>query len=239
MNVIDGGVSNGPVTIYNNEPLKIEMTKDGETCNYAFGQEISEEGQYQFSLEDRFGNTRTYSFQIVNMSISSFSYTIPESYDFTGLTVNGKEADADYEYGILTFSKSGLYTISLISKTDGKTYCFELTIDNEPPTLQLSGVDNEGWTAGEVKIESLSKSNAKVTVYKDGSPYNYSPNMKFKDTGEYEVIVTDSAGNESIYRFTIVYKMTGTSIALIASIGVLLLAALVLFIVLRKGKKIG
>lgn len=238
INVINGGVSNGPVTIYNNEPLKIEMKKDDSIYNYAFGQEITEEGQYQFTLEDRFGNVVTYNFQIVKMSIANFSYTVPEGYEFTGMTINGETAEADYEYGVLNLSKNGRYIVTLKNITDEKVYSFELIIDNIPPTLKLIGVDNEGWTTGEVKLENLSKQNATVTVFKDGNPYKYSSNLRIKDVGEYEIIVKDTAGNESIYRFTIVYKMTATSIVLIASLGALLTLVIVLFIVFRKGGKV-
>ena len=95
---------------------------------------------------------------------------------------------------------------------ESETKLFSITRDATPPTVQLSGVENDVLTNKDVKIdvevieEHFAANKVEVTVSKNGSIYNVSDwgtakskSFSFSEDGEYIITVkaTDEVGNES------------------------------------------
>ncbi len=93
--------------------------------------------------------------------------------------------------------ESGNYTLILKDIAGNKTE-YTFTIDKIPPKGTLSGVENGGITNKTVSL-TWYESNCIATL--NGS--NYVSSTPIKESGKYELILTDSVGNTTLYTFVI------------------------------------
>lgn len=227
INTADGFLSNEDVTILAKEELTVVLKKDGEVLPYKFGDAITEEGDYEAVLSDRYNNVKTISFRIFKqLVVNMFSF---ESEQATA-TFNGEPCET------LNFDQDGTYIVTV--EQDGKTFRFTVTLDRTAPTLTLVGVNNGGETKFGVVLKDLSEE-AKIEVYLNGELQSYKLGTSLTELGEYRVVVTDIAGNVSEYAFRILYSLNGGAIAIIAIGIILVVAGILTFIIIRKKRKFG
>lgn len=221
VNTADGFLSNEDVTILAEEELTAVLKKDGEVLPYKFGDAITEEGNYEAVLSDRYNNVKTISFRIFKQFVvNTFSF---ESEQATA-TFNGEPCET------LNFDQDGTYIVTV--EQDGKTFRFTVTLDRSAPTLTLVGVNNGGETKSGVVLKDLSEE-AKIEVYLNGELQSYKLGTNLTELGDYRVVVIDKAGNVSEYAFRILYSLNGGAIALIF-IGIFLIVGIILGAVFGK-----
>lgn len=227
-NVGNGLISNGNVQIENGEKLSLTVTKDGQMIEYEFGQILDDEGVYKVIMKDACGNEKSFEFQIVKGVKQAIDYTLGESVTVLSIERNGESVGVGGNH--LVFTVDGIYTVT--AQSEGVVYSFELTLDSTPPTIDLIGVKNGGVSGKSVIISNLSEQ-ATVIVFKDGELIEYELGNELSAYGEYRVLVTDEAGNQSEYAFTLKHVLNGGAVALIV-IGILLAGAAVVGIVFGK-----
>lgn len=227
INVNDKGLSNSVVATAN-EDVIVTLTKDGEQVVYSLGDEITEAGTYTLILTDKLGNQSVITFTVVDPLVQQFEYNFDKTPGFEKVTVNGE--DKRLNYGTLELYEDGVYEITVYA--NGKTYMFVVEVDHTAPAITLEGVENGSATKGGVVISEVSEE-ATMKVYRDGVEIEYELGDKLKEIGQYKIVVEDKCGNVAEYSFEILYSMNGGAVALIV-IGVLAIAGVVVFIVLKK-----
>jgi hypothetical protein len=180
MDVADGGISNGPVSITAGEKETIVLTKDGKPVSYQSGQALTEEGAYQAVITDAYGNEKTVTFRIVSDSAkTSLDYTLGDGIKVVSVTKDGTPISADGNH--LAFADDGTYVVTY--EQGGKTYSFTLRLDTTAPEVTLNGVEDGGTVDGTVSIDGLTEEGT-VQVYKDGVLIDYKLGDALKDYGE-------------------------------------------------------
>lgn len=114
-------VTNETIAVFNNEPLSVTVTKNGEPYEYSFEDVLSDEGYYTFRIADEFGNTATfsitidksvsYSANIGNGLISNGNVLITNGEKLT-VTVTKDNQVIDFEFG-QSLDDEGYYKVVL------------------------------------------------------------------------------------------------------------------------------
>jgi len=224
----NGVITNEDVVISADEKVNLIVTKNGKKYGYEIETPITEEGFYQLTAYDLFGNEKTLSFEIVKGTKTKLDYTLGNNVEIKSIHRGGEAVSADGNR--LNFMIDGTYTV--VCKTEGKEYTFILSLDTTAPTVNLNGIEDGGKGNVTVTITDLSEAGI-VAVYKDGKKIDYNLGDELKEYGAYEVRVSDELGNERIYKFTLEYQMNGGAIALII-IGILVTVGIVIAVILGK-----
>lgn len=231
-NIGNGLIASENVQIVNGEKLTVTVTKDNQIIDYMFGQQLDEEGSYKVLMQDAYGNEKSLEFRIVKGVKRTLDYTLGESVFVLNIDRNGEAVSPDGNR--LNFTESGLYTVT--AEVDGKAYSFVLELDSTAPTLELIGVKDGGVSGKSVTLDNLSEQ-ATVEVYKDGELIKYELGNELSEYGEYRVVVTDEAGNQTEYTFTLKHILNGGAVALIV-IGIIVLVGGVAAVLIMRKKGI-
>ena len=231
--IYDNAIVNS-MTFTANENLTVNVTKNDEAIAYAFGEVLTEPGNYVVTLTDELGNIETYSFTITDPLVQSFFHNFDDVLGLDKVSVNGEETRLNY--GDLTLDKSGTYEIAVT--VNGKDYTFTVTVDSTAPAITLTGVENNGSTKGGVTLSDLTEK-ATVEVYKNGEKINYKLGDELTEDGQYRVVLTDELGNTNEYNFEILYSVNAGAVALIVIVLLVAIGGIVTVIVMRKKGKFG
>ncbi len=231
-NIGNGLIASESVLIDSGEKLTVTVTKDNQVIDYMFGKPLDEEGSYKVFMKDAYGNEKSLEFSVVKGVKRTLDYTLGESVNVLAIDRNGENISPDGNR--LSFTESGLYTVT--AEVDGKTYSFVLELDSTAPTLELIGVKDGGVSGKSVTLDNLSEQ-ASVEVYKDGELIEYELGSELKEYGEYRVVVTDEAGNQTEYTFTLKHILNGGAVALIV-IGIIVLVGGVAAVLIMRKKGI-
>lgn len=192
----------------------VKLPGGEEFVNYTSGTELTDEGTYEFYVTDKAGNTsETYTVILDRKIPAAQLYVDGEAFGNNGYT-NGEHirfecAEACYvkQPGSETFEaylpgtefyKPGKYVFYGESEAGNSTGYFTITIDRTQKPLEVSGVTG-GKTDGDV-ILTWTDGNPEqfapvVSVTVNGKAYTNGATIYTIDTGVYEVICTDAAGN--------------------------------------------
>lgn len=224
----NGVISNDDVSITVNETVSIDVKKDGVTIHYTIGDVLTEEGFYEVTIGDLYGNEKKFTFQIVKGMKTNLDYSLDETIEIISITKDGEIIAIDTHR--LHFTEDGIYTI--VCQSEGKEYTFTLGLDTTAPTIDLNGIE-DGETANvTVIIDGLSEEGI-VEVYRNGEKIDYQLGDEIKEYGSYEIKVTDMFGNARTYTFTLKYQLNGGAIALIV-IGVVTVMVGTILVILKK-----
>lgn len=196
--------TSGDVTVMNNEPLYVSVTKNGEPYEFKFGEVLSEEGLYLFRISDDFNNT------------TSFTIVIDKSVDVAATTGNGVISNEEV---VISAGEK----VNLIATKDGVEYSYALgTAIADEGSYKFTVYDSFGnekiitfqivkgtktkldYTLGDsVEIKSIDRGGEAVSA--DGNRLNFTVD------GTYTV-VCKSEGKE--YTFTLSLDTTAPTIVL-------------------------
>lgn len=224
----NGTITNDEVVVVAGEKVSIIVTKDGQPYEYTVGQKITEEGKYNVTIYDAYGNQKTITFEIVRGTKSVIDYTLGDNVEIVEVKHNDEVIEWDSNH--LNFTEDGIYEVTVL--VDGEEYSFKLSLDTTAPEITLNGI--EDGEAGNVTVTITDMTEVgTIKVYKDGELIEYSLGDEIKDYGNYVIEVSDELGNTRSYSFTLEYQMNGWAIALII-IGLLAIAGIVVLICLKK-----
>lgn len=120
-------------------------------------------------------------------------------------------------------TESGKYKVVATDKV-GNVSEVEFEIDKIAPTLVITGVENDGQTAGGVTLSELLEEST-VTVKLNDETIKYEIGETLTKIGKYTVTVTDECGNESVYEFEIIKAKKPVNVGLIiAFVGSMMMA---------------
>ena len=177
---------------------------------YISGEILSSDGNYTFVLTDKAGNYSTYEVTIKqeppkailyanNLSVPSGSTTngnVKLSWTESGCTATVNELT--YTNGQL-IKDEGFYKLELLDKF-GNVASFEITIDKTAPVLEIYSADTlieNGEVIRNNAFVSWSEESCTATI--NGS--SIENGTVISEEGEYLVVLTDIAGNETIISF--------------------------------------
>lgn len=235
INTFNGGISNGGIRVVAKEELAIEMYKDNEKIEYNFEQILNDDGNYYFILTDTLGNKIGFSFTIWNKPIRRIQRKFNKQIEIKEIIKNNKIQELDIQDNTLYLVDEGIYQVTVLDKMVNRNFTFNLILDTTPPTIELIGTENGGYTKSEVSTRNASENPIYIYASNYSEEFEYKLGEKIKNTGSYQLIVVDEAGNQSVYKFTIVYAFNGASIALFGA----LLAIVVILIIFIVKNKIG
>ena len=189
-------------------------------------------GKYNLVITDNIGNTSEMSFEVVKSLLPKFEHNFDDMEGFEEVLVNGEFKRLNY--GTLELFEDGVYEVGVVA--NGQTYTFNLTIDGTKPTLKLNGVENGKTTETGVTLSDVSEE-ATVEVFLNNERMLHTVGEELTQEGSYRVVVTDTCGNSTEYTFKIQGSQKPVYIAF-AIIGVLAVAGIAVFVILKKRKKI-
>jgi len=210
----DGMVVNGKVSLIDPDP-GVVVYKDGSEYSGELV-DISDPGEYVVSYRRNSDVYRVFVFTIVgDVTGSLHSFTAPDGFYITAASVDGVSTERNrFE---LDMSREGLYQVSYQSYSAGLTFSFTTRVDNSAPEIRFSGKqDSDGRYRSAVKYTGM-ESGDTIVLLRSGT--SVSPGRQpdgtglIVDSGNYVMRVFDSAGNETVYEFTILmYFNTSTII---------------------------
>ena len=161
--------------------------------------------------------TTIFSFEIINnISGTIDTFSVPSGFFIYDATLNG--AAVHFEEEKVSMKAEGKYNIRYKNSQTGASYTFELETDFTAPELVFTGLDENNIAHGPVTVEEPGDI-AKVECYRDEEAIALSSTLK--NSGHYEVLVYDEAGNVNKYLFTITPYMNFTAwMAVIALLGI-------------------
>lgn len=189
--------------------------------SYTSGTQLTDEGTYSFYATDKAGNTsETYTITLNrqipeaqlyadNEAIPSGAYTNAEHIRFESagecfVKLPDGEDFIEYVSGV-EYYKPGKYTFYAQTESGTLTEHYTVVIDRTQKQLTIENV-SDGMTDGDVTIMwtdgDVEQFAPVVSVTVNGKTYNKGTVIYTIDTGVYEIICTDAAGNVWSMEFT-------------------------------------
>lgn len=197
--------TNNDVTVINNEPLYVDVTRNGEPYKFTFGQVLSDEGYYSFRIYDDYNNS------------TSFTVVIDKSVDIVANIGNGVISNADV---IISAGEK----VNLIATKDGTEYAYKLgTAISDEGTYRFTIYDSYGnektisfqiVKGTKTKLDYTLGTNVEIkSIDHDGEAVSATSGnrLNFIEDGTYTV-VCKADGKE--YTFTLALDTTAPTINL-------------------------
>lgn len=221
--VQNGATVNGSVSLRFPETstLTVQMTRNGESYAYSVGDEISESGWYCMDLQDTANDYETvyegkekpkFYFQIINGTVNNLQLLfVPEGEAVKSFTWNGKEQN---DYGSwVSLPYDGSYELTYTTAS-GEDATVTIEKDTRAPKLSVTARNGRATITTDGASDILQ-------VYRNGELITSMMDNTVSGAGNYEVHVTDEAGNTTVGTFTL-----NRSIGAATVIAILLLIAL-------------
>lgn len=240
----------------NNDSAKIDLVVlNGEAYDASLGTTYGENGKWEFLVSDDIGNSAYFYFYVVTHALSRFEYESPYAYDITfveydagdGILVsysNLVKHNANKNNSTMIFEEAGAYQVTVASMVTPATFTFTITIDKTPPKAELVGTVSGQITTKNVTLAGFDVGDT-IKVYKDGELIqtilvsSSSTKMpEISEQGEYKIVVSNAAGNETAYEFTRKYTANAATTVVIIVAFLLVAIGLTVVLVLRKRKKV-
>ncbi len=227
MNIPSGAVTTSPVSITIPEGMETRLYINGEELTGVDYANIGAVGKYVLRFSDT--EEKFLTFTIVGSVTGIITgYQIPAGFTVSSATFNDSPLEAST---YVDMSQEGVYAVSYYCAKTGVTHYLNVTIDNTPPVLKLEGVEN-GYAKGPVDISDLDK-DAHIYITLNGDKLKYEDVLT--QSGTYDIIVSDDAGNVSSYSFVIgVYFNAAAGVVILVIL--LLVAGLAVYLILSRRK---
>ena len=204
-----------PYDLYGVANTYVKKPGESSYVSYTSGTQFTAEGVYNFYSVDRAGNSsQTYTITldrkipaaqlyVDDNQIGNNSYTngahIRFECDATTCYVKTPDKDTFSEYiSGMEYYKPGKYVFYGETESGTRTEYYTLVIDRTVKTLELQNV-KDGRTNGDVVLQwtdgDFNVYAPVVSVTINGKPYTKDQIVYTMDTGKYEVVCTDAAGN--------------------------------------------
>ena len=228
-NVMDGMITGEPVNLFAPDGVSCELYHDGELYSGAMTG-ITEPGAYVLRVKANNGiSASVLSFTIVGSATGALSgYTMPEGFSVTGVLYNGAAVSTRENYVDLT--EDGDYSIGYRCNATGVAYSLRVTADHTAPELKLEALE-KGKAWGPVDISDVEPGGT-VAVYRNGEEEPYS--RELTKSGQYELVVSDAAGNKTSYSFTIMIYFNSGSLFFVLAVAVILAGVAAYVLIARK-----
>ena len=232
--VLDGMVVSSTVTISGGG---VFLYRNGSEYSGSLSP-VSDPGEYVVMINTGERNYRVLSFTIVGKFTNYVNtYRMPTGMIVNELYYNGEAID--FDYSSVSMEREGTYRVITECIASGTMYTLETTIDRTPPTLEFAGqMDARGHYGSAVTISGLQKGE-KIRATKDGSTIDLEQQTdgtyKLVDSGQYDIIAYDEAGNFSEYPVMIMAYLNASGAAFVALL-ILTVAAVIIYVIHKRRK---
>ena len=191
----NGMITNDSVSIEAENQCNMQVYCNGAEINTGMGDVVcSNIGSYKVFGEGE----EVFNFRIVGKTAAQLpSYEMPGGFEIKAVTFNDQQIQ--FSSRRVDFSEEGRYHVQYLCTLTGMSYSLTTTIDNTAPQVSLDGVV-DGVASGPVTVLGLVDGDV-ITCYVNGA--EITPTAYLKRSGDYELIVSDQAGNSSTYYFRI------------------------------------
>lgn len=208
----------------------VTVYRNGAVIDHPDLTHLYETGAYVVEVNVNGQKYQPVSFTVVgDVTCSLTGYGMPGGFAVTGATLDGREIN--FERGYVSMSQDGHYVINYGCTRNGRTYELDVTVDTTPPVLELSGLDEKNQARGPVFLTGIEEG-ASVSITLDGRAIRYTSELT--ESGEYQVVLTDRAGNVSRYAFTILIYFDFNSWLFIAVVAAVAAAVGAYIVISRK-----
>ena len=195
----DGQIVQSAVKVEADTGVPVTIYKNGTALEDPDLTHISDTGSYIVEATVNGQRYQVVSFTIVGeQSCDVAGYTMPDGFAITSATLDGE--DTYFDSGYISMGAEGHYIIDYRCPSAGTSYELDLIVDTTPPTLALAELDDRNRARGPVSIADV-ESGASIGVYRDGKQISYSKELT--ESGDYQIVLMDAAGNVTHYSFTI------------------------------------
>lgn len=192
VSVADSMMVTGDVMLAKSENANAMLYKDGELVS-DFPQVINAPGSYAIIGGDNGDTGQIMGFRILNEVTGAVNqYSLPRGFSVRSVTVNGE--DVTHDYGVVDMEAEGSYDISYICSDNGIAYYLHVTVDHTPPQVTFEGLDANNRAKGPVTLVGLEEGDV-VSVISGDEVKKLNANSQIVESGDYQVIVYDAAGN--------------------------------------------
>ena len=197
-NAADGMILTEPVRVSIPDGYSILVYCDGVLQDTSM--EYRSKGGYSVIAIVNNDQVEVFTFRIVGSKTGAVSmYKMPSYFRVDSVYLNGEEqAHTRTE---VEMEKEGYYEITYRCERTDIRYSLNVTVDHTPPQVVFEGIDDDGKARGPVSWTGLDESDV-LRVFRDGGEFLHEGN-RLTQSGRYEVIVTDEAGNTVDRQFTI------------------------------------
>lgn len=244
-NMINGGITNGSVSFDVSDGVSFTIYKDGEETDYT-ETHISDEGFYKIVFSEEKVDFASYyeekgdypflHFRIVTSAVNDMNiYNAPKNSVITAIYFNGEVLEKDSEETPVAYSS---YKMNADGKYSFHIHNFETDLDEKIVITKDTKAPNYGITIknGTATIKYGSDDIKTFSLWKNGEPVaSFNPNT-IKGKGNYQLYVTDYAGNCTSATFSL--KSTVNSGSVIAIVLVVIIVAAGLWLVRNTKTKI-
>jgi len=232
-NIPNGLFTNEAVSIELGSDIQCVFCKDGIESD-ADMQEITAPGNYVLLLTDLNGNDLgSFAFRITEKYTNTAAYRIPE--DFYVYEVLRDGVAVDTGLNTVSMAEEGEYMIAIRNDRIDRTYCYTAVADHTAPTLALRELDEKNAAKSAVDISDLEE-DTDIVITWNGETVERSRTLS--TPGRYVLLLTDAAGNITIYQFTIYMYLTVSGTVAIVILGALYLALMIYLIISRKNMRV-
>jgi len=230
INTYRGGISSEGVKLVAYENLSIVMFKDEKPIEYKFEEILKEDGEYSFTLTDDLGNRYSSFFTIITKKKQNLNHILQDGIIVESIQKNEEEYQFEILENKLYLHEEGNYTVNILDELKGQNFSFNIGIDTTAPTLELINVENGGTTKKVVIMKNVSETPYELLIYVDGVRFDYKLGDEIEKCGQFEVVLSDEAGNTTTYNFYREYSLNGSSIAVLAGLGALVVLVIILLV---------
>lgn len=237
----NGMITNRSVKFDFPADLTVIVTKDDKPFEYTAGDPINQTGVYRMEFQEtkvdytiNYDKPPFFTFRIVNGPVNDLEiYNAPEACILDSVMLGQEEIKVkDSRYARL--DQDGDYHITVTVKDTNTQFTIKVTKDTVPVSFALKGVSGGVSTGTEVKLEYYSEDVERAELFRNGAKVESFKGSSITESGNYQIVVYDKAGNASSARFQMKYKM---NIAGVVAILLVIGLGAAIFLFVRKVKR--
>lgn len=226
----DGMVTQKEVSIEPDVGVEVTVYQNGTALTEPDLTHIYEVGEYVVEAAVNGQRYQVVAFSIVgDVTCSLVGYTMPNGFAITDATLDDQETY--YERNYVSMTQEGHYVVDYRCVRSGVTYELDITVDTTPPVLTISGLDENNQARGPVTLADI-EDGASIGITLDGKQISYSSELT--ESGEYQIVLMDKAGNVSRYAFTILVYFDLNSLLFLGIVGAVAAAVIAYIVISRK-----
>lgn len=219
----EGFVGNSAVylSVSEGDAVLAKLFKNDEQVSFLNNETVSEVGRYRLELDGY-----SYFFTVASMVSGMDYYPAPVGMRFTEVRFNDEilELKSD-QYAPM--KAEGTYVFHM-TDSDGNRMEVVLAKDETAPIVNVT------VNGSSAAIQYGSEDIASVVLYQNGEAVNFN-GSSLQTPGNYRLVVTDGAGNETAVEFVLNYQINGFGIAAILLIIATIIGGVV-FVIITKRK---
>ncbi len=227
--VVNGMVVQEEVRVEPDSGVEVTVYRNGTALSEPDLTHIYETGDYVVEADVNGQRHQVLSFSVVgDVTCRLSGYTMPDGFAITEATLDGEETYYNRDY--VSMAQEGHYVVDYRCDRSGLTYELDVTVDTTPPVLALSELNEKNQARGPVSLADI-EDGASISITLDGKQISYK--QQLTESGEYQIVLMDEAGNVTQYAFTILIYFDLNSL-LFFSIALVAVVAVAAYIVISR-----